>query len=457
MNLRRVVSRLLLACLLSKSAAALGAGEDFPEIALDAVPPAAQPGGAEAPADDAGPWGSWRGDVGLRLHHAQHEQLRSYAFKRSEPGITSARMSLRLEGDVPLGTAAQLHAGGRLSREFAQLDGQPYSEALLEQTYVEARNLGPWRLRFGRQLVALGLSDYFQLLDVVNPRDERILGLADLRESRLPVLATRLGYEHQRSGVELIVKHEFRSHRYGQAQSDFDPFIVLGGLEQVARWTKPALGSRPDAVLRWYSSSAWGDVHAIAGRVHDPMPALLGVENGRFVLGHERATVLGIGGNFVRGDWVVKSELARRSATRQMRSDLALQLEQPSPTLSEVRPQTDWMLGARYTGVVGFTADTELLTQVINHHDGTLADARVRHVAVLNLEWSAMHDKLRLGLLLGRWWGGGRVVRATASYDLDDRWQLNAGLMQYGGGSETSPLFPYRRNDRVIVGVTYSL
>lgn len=447
-------SCVLLLCLLTFGAGAYATEvSEFPNLPNDALLDATAPDGGKA---ELSKWGSWRGDLGFRLHYAGQDQLDSFAFKRSETGITSMRADLLLEGDMPVGDMVSARASARLSRELATADGKAFSEAKLEQAYLDFHPQGNWRLKIGRQLAPLGSSDYFQLLDVVNPRDERTMGLVDLKESRLPVFATRIGYERKRSGAELILKHEFRPHRYGQSQSDFDPFIALGGGNQVARRDAPNLWRQPDLVLHAYTSEPWGDLHAVLARMHEATPMPIGFENGGFVLAHQRSNVVGVGGNYVQGDWVLKSELSRRSATRQLRADLFGQLALPTARVSEVRPQSDWMVGVRYTGIPGFTVDAEWLTQLTGHHDASLAEPKRRQVAMMNLEWSTLHDKLRLGLLLGRWWGSGKVLRANAAYDLDDRWQISLGLIQYVGGGTESPLFPYGNNDRFTLSAKFS-
>ncbi|RZI42236.1 hypothetical protein EGT07_13530 [Herbaspirillum sp. HC18] len=399
-----------------------------------------------------------RGEVSLRMHHATRSQLENYPFKRRRPGVTSKRLSLRLESDFPVAQVAHGRISGRLSREAARLDAAPYSESLLDEAFVDFFPVGNWRLKIGRQLVALGLSEYFQVLDVATPRDQRIFGLVDLRESRLPVMAARLGFEQNRSGGELVLKHEFRSNRYGAPQSDFDPYIAFGGFNQTEPGATPNLQRRPDAILHWYSFEPWGDVHAVAADVFDSTPVPVDFENGKLKLGFQRTKVFGVGANYVKGDWVFKSELARRNAVRQLRADIAEQTASGlRPIVSEQRPMTEWMLGARYSGFSGLTVDAELLNQFIGGHSAQLADPSLQSLGVLNLMWAGYHDKLRLELLLGRWWGGSRLLRAQIGYDISDRWQVNGGYLQYIGGSSGAPLYPYRNNDRLVVNIIYSL
>ncbi len=427
---------------------------DFPDLSeeMGALPIAA---GIDPPPDNGL---SWRGFIDARSHYAVRSQTASTAFKRQQPGVTSARLLLWLESDFSMGTIADLRVTGHIAHEAADLDGETDTEALLNEGYVDFYPIGRWRLKVGRQLVALGMSDYFQPLDVVNPRDERILGLVNLRESRLPVLATRLGYQRERNGLELILKHEFRPHRYGDAQSDFDPYIGVGGFDATVGADEPNLYRDPDWVVRAYSSQSWGDLHLIAARIHDPMPIPVDMEAQRLVLGYQQTDVIGAGANYVVGDWVFKSELSRRDAVRQVRGDIAQQIADGDtrPVVSTLTPQVEWMAGARYTGISRVTISSELLAQHSSDYDSGFADPRIRHLGVFNLGWVGYHDKLQVEILYGRWWRGSHVVRTQLRYDLDDQISLNAAYIEYGGGAE-GPLDLYRDNDRLVFGLRYSL
>ncbi|MCW5256839.1 hypothetical protein D8B22_12120 [Verminephrobacter aporrectodeae subsp. tuberculatae] len=448
-----LVVRLFLLCLSGCCGFAVRAQTD-PEADFPTLPSEPAPVHRAAEKEEAGV--RWKGELGGRLQYAMKDQLKDYAFRRQSSTLSSARASLYLQGETLPGQQAQVFISGRATQEMVNGDTNRYAEGDLEQVYVDFARRGAWRLKVGRQLIALGVSDYFQVLDMVNPRDERTLGLADLKESRIPVFATRLGYEGDRSGWELIVKSEFRPHRYGRPQSDFDPFIAIGGGQQLARSEQPRLSVRPDVVLHAYSAQSWGDVHAVAGTLHDSTPMPVGYGQGGFVTAHQRSSILGVGASATRGDWVFKAELARRTRTRQMRADLAEQITRPTPVVSEIRGQTDALIGVRYTGIPGFTAGAEILGQFTQGDAGLLADPKRRQMAVINLEWSALNDTLTVGLLAGRWWDGGQLFRAMTTYDWTDHWRVGIGAILYQGGGARSPVRPYAANDRIVTTVTYS-
>jgi len=73
----------------------------------------------------------------------------------------------------------------------------------------------------GRQIVAWGEGDALSPLDVVNPRDLREPGIADLEDIRLAVLASRLGYFVGDHRFELMVIHEAE---FGLRSPPFGPY-----------------------------------------------------------------------------------------------------------------------------------------------------------------------------------------------------------------------------------------
>lgn len=444
----RWARRALVACgLCTASALAAAAPEDFPDLPGDSGPQA-------APTHPTGQ--GLRAALGWRAHYAYRTADASYPFVRRRPGWTSQRVSLRLEARTSMGPGLHAVAGARLSHEAARLDAPSGSEARAEEVFVDWQPAGRWRLKLGRQLVALGVSDYFQLQDAISPRDLRVMGAADLRESRLPVWATRVSHEGDRSATELILKHRFQANRHGPSGSDFDPAIRWGGVDRTVLAAGPRLSRHPDAALRWVASRPWGDVQAMLARVVDPAPALVGLQGERLVLGFQRGTVVGAGANHAAGSWLLKSEFSRRSAVRRARR------AGPTgpglvPLVPDTRPLSQWMVGARYTGFRGWMLDAELLTQRLHGHDASFIDPRTARAAVLNAQWTGWHDRLRLELMLAHWSGGSALLRAQASYDIDDAWQARLGVIDYRGGRPGSLLEPYRQQDRVTLGFERSL
>ena len=87
--------------------------------------------------------------------------------------------------------------------------------------------LGPLDLAIGRQIVGWGQGEAISQLDVVNPRDNREPGLADLEDLRMPVLMTRVGLFLGQHRFEVMIIHEAA---FGLRPAPLSAFSFLSGL-----------------------------------------------------------------------------------------------------------------------------------------------------------------------------------------------------------------------------------
>ncbi len=137
---------------------------------------------------------------------------------RYKRGILRAVLAGHAEVDL-----AYLVDRGRYDR--ATLDTYEW-QAINREAFV-AVSLGPAEITLGSQIVAWGEGDMVSPLDVVNPRDNREPGLADLEDLRMPVLATRVGVFPGNHRLELMVVHE---SFMGWLSPPFGPFSPLPAL-----------------------------------------------------------------------------------------------------------------------------------------------------------------------------------------------------------------------------------
>jgi len=190
--------------------------------------------------EEVGRFSLW-GELGYRLHYAPKAQLQRLGYRRQDSEITSSRTVLRLKTEGQVNDKLFLQISGRTSYDKAALDSELEQE--LDEIFIDVDTGFGTRFKFGRQLVVFGESDYFQVIDVVNPRDERELGLAELDETRLPVFSSRLSYIGRRWGTDLVLLHEFRPNRLADSGDDFDLFVPLGGFSQIIQ--NPGIVKRP--------------------------------------------------------------------------------------------------------------------------------------------------------------------------------------------------------------------
>ena len=138
---------------------------------------------------------------------AQSRQTADLALRYKKPfHLGDSRLLLRLVGE------------GLVEYDFAYLhDPERFDQATIDtyrfhvigrETYA-ALSWGPLELTFGRQIVPFGQGDILSPLDIVNPRDTREPGLAELEDIRMAVLASRVGLFSGPHRLEALVVHRF--------------------------------------------------------------------------------------------------------------------------------------------------------------------------------------------------------------------------------------------------------
>ena len=211
---------------------------------------------------------------------------------------------------------------------------ETYETRYLDGEQFVAASFGPVDVTLGRQIVAWGEGDALSPLDVVNPRDLREPGLADLDDLRLAVAATRVGWFPGAHRFELMVVHEQRFDERPPPLGEFSPFrsiistgagqMLLGDKTLRFRDTPGRYGESQNVLLRWVYKGPAVDLGLYAASVLnrqgvvvlDPValaPMLVGndaVDEIDFVLDHPRYTMLGTSGATTYDSLLVKWELA---------------------------------------------------------------------------------------------------------------------------------------------------
>ena len=118
-------------------------------------------------------------------------------------GISSLRTRLDISTDIEIGQDWRAHASGYSWLDLApRLRGRDRYPSAYLATYEEETELGEFFLQgsladnldltLGRQVVIWGRSDMFRLTDVLNPLDNRLPGLTDITDLRVPRAMLRL-------------------------------------------------------------------------------------------------------------------------------------------------------------------------------------------------------------------------------------------------------------------------
>ncbi len=402
--------------------------------------PAARP---TPPAPALPPW--LNGSLALSGHWA-YAHAAPAAGQTDYRGLTRLRAKLALQADHKFANQWRLFANGYAQHDFAyRIQGRDdYPGAVLDayetelelgELYLQGRLNDDLDLKLGRQIVVWGKSDNLRVTDVLNPLDQRELGLVDIEDLRLPVSMAKLDYYQGDWNLSLMAAPEYRGPKRPPAGAEFDPLPGAPPPEDEPDGLELALAANG-------RFSGW-DLSLYAARLYDDEAYL---SQGR--RRHARLNLTGAALNIAAGNWLYKAELAHLQGLR-------------FNGLGEREEgRTDLLLGLEYAGLDNAALSLEVANRHLPGFDQALADAgQEQHLWQLALRYQAelWHDRLHLTALASRSGEGlkGGFTRLSAGYDLRDALTLTAGLALYHA-SEAPPYDALGDNDRVFLGLEYS-
>lgn len=371
-------------------------------------------------------------------------------------GLSSLRSRLDVEADANLGREWRARASGHAWFDLAHRANGRHSyprefldayehEAEIGEFFVQGSPGENIDLTLGRQVVIWGRSDLFRVTDVLNPLDNRLPGMTDIEDLRLPVAMARLDMYAGQWSVSMIAIPERRFDKRPVLGSDFFPQQVSAPPQD---YPDDAFGSPEVAVAVTGTFPSW-DISAYAANVFDDRPHVVETDTGPR-LRHNRIWMVGAAGNFVSGNWLLKAEVACFSGLRYTNA-----AERKFSRLSA-------LVGVEYSGF----AETAIAFEAVNRHiidfDRRLAelpDDRHRNelATAFRISRSLRNDTIEfsfLALTFGPTGKNGAIQRLQAVYDWTDSVDLTAGLVLYKPGDQV----PFREigdNDRLFLTLDF--
>lgn len=350
----------------------------------------------------------------------------------------------------------------------------------IREAYLAA-SLDDFEVTLGRQIVAWGEGDGLSPLDVVNPRDNREPGLADLDDIRVPILAARLGWFKGNSRVEGMVTVESHWGFRNPPLGPFSPFPTLIEQNPIAKQADVVNKMRRDDVdfsddpdqfspdgfqylLRWVHKGEGLDLGLYAGSVVDrqgvikgfsqqELVALIGnalndeVDDIRIHMSHLRYAIFGTSGATTFGSFLVKWELAfEKSRPYNMGSF--------DQVTNERVDQVDTMIGITYSGISNTMIGIEASKATLLGNHGELMFPIDAPFLALRLQHTAMRERLKIMAVasaVGETAQYGWLARANATYDVADAMKVSIGYVTYHPTDEISPFSGLTRHDRVFL------
>jgi hypothetical protein len=438
-----------------------------------------------AEASEPSPWSlsaSLRARAGFWTSASHPSRLAS-----ARPSL-DARLSYRkdpLESGSSL--ALRLVAAGHIEYDFAYLvNRDAYDQATLD-TYewqfigremFAALRVADFELSVGRQIANWGEGEALSVLDVVNPRDLREPGLADIADLRLAVLMTRASLSIARHKLEFLIVHEPYFGLVPPPLGVFSPLRALllespqfanalAGHDVSYRQIPAHVAWEPQATqyhARWSVSGEGFDLALQAASLLDglgvpvlPEPQAFARQNIALPLIHPRYELLGQSGAVPIGAFLLRWE----GALEWQRPLTVRRLDTPVLDLSAERhTRITGLLGLTYFASGTTTAALEVTQSYVFDAPEHRSGAQVASLwpvekpqFALRLDYRFFRERAYLSALLlviGLKFDS-VMARAELGYAINDAWKAALGGIVYAPGSEFGPFYGFVGNDQIFI------
>jgi uncharacterized protein DUF1302 len=407
----------------------------------------------EVAPDDAAPERIWdlsgSAEISGSVNTRSHESDTGTDYS----GLQRLRGRLNLQLDVDLLEAWQLRleGWGFYDPAYAINGRSDYTKAVLRdyeldgdvgEAWVAGEPLENLDLKIGRQVVIWGRSETLRVLDVLNPLDNREPARVDLEDLRRPLSMLRADAYAGGWSATAIAIPEIRFDRKPVVGSDFFPGVFELREEKPQHFEDTELAGAINGIF-----SGW-DVSFHGAWFWNDQPRLAGFgPSARLV--HDRLWMLGSGGNYTLGSWLVKVEVAYLDGLDFFGTDS--------------KSRVDALLGVEYYGIADTTFVVEALDRHLFDYESALRRAPsftredTTEIA-LRLTRNFWNDRLHVtgvAVLLGWDARDGAIARVDVDYDVLDALVVGVGFLLYEKG-ELPPLRGWADNDRLLFQLKWS-
>jgi hypothetical protein len=321
------------------------------------------------------------------------------------------------------------------------------SEAELREFYINGSLTPDLDVKVGRQIAVWGFADFIRVVDVLNPLDNRVPGVVNVEDIRLPTTMARADYYFGDWRFTGIFVPEILFTKEPVFNSDFAPPIPPTKPEMILEDFKDF-----EYGLELKKTFSGGDIAFYWSEFYDD----LAVDSGgtSATLNHSAIDMAGFAINYVYEDWIFKAETAFLEGFQF--------LNLPA---GHTRSRLDTMLGFEYFGFKDTTLTLEIVNRHINNFETGLE--KPNDFALENLTQylfyytrDFMNDRLHFDALVSPFSGDGSyqgiIQRYSVAYDLYDDLTAQLGWIGYSSGKDYILTEIYQDNDRFYFEAKYS-
>ncbi len=371
-------------------------------------------------------------------------------------GLSQLRTTVKLEVPVTLSDDWKALINTQIFYDFSYLakDRENFSdgvldlyesEAELREFYINGALTPDLDVKIGRQIAVWGFADFIRITDVLNPLDNRVPGVVNVEDIRLPTTMARADYYFGDWRLSGIFIPEILFTKEPVFNSDFAPPFAP---------TKPEMDLEDfkdfEYGLELKKTFSGGDIAFYWSEFYDE----LAVDSGGGTLNHSSIDMAGLAINYVYGDWIFKGEAAFLEG-----------FQFSNLPASHTRSRLDTMLGFEYFGFQDTTITLEIVNRHINNFEPTLE--RPNDFALENLTQylfyytrDLLNDRLHADVLVSPFSGDGSyqglIQRYSVAYDLYDDITAQLGWIGYSSGKDYILTEIYQDNDRFYFEAKYS-
>lgn len=382
-------------------------------------------------------------------------------------GINQAQSSLYLQLDGKLSDAWRVRISGDAfydaiydirSNDYRQEILDDYRTQLrLDETYLQGRLTPQLDLKAGRQIVVWGKSDNIRITDVINPLDNRLPGMTDIKDLRLSVGMVKADYYSGAWNYSLMLIPENRVMNEATPRGEFfpvdevftgapNPFLSLE--TPSTSWENMQYAFAANGIFSGWDLSFYA-ADVLDQKWHfDKVQGSVPIENIKRVV--SKVKMLGSAVNIVSGSWLFKAEAAFLDGVKYN-------------TTADAKERLDLLGGVEYRGIKDTLLSFEIANRHIFSYEPQMA-AQADFVdknevqSALRLSRTFMNERLSLSGLVTMFGAKGEYggfARVWAEYEIMDALSANVGIVDYIGG-ERPMMEAIKNNDRLFADIRYS-
>ena len=320
------------------------------------------------------------------------------------------------------------------------------TELEFDDVYLAGSLTSSLDIKTGRQVVVWGKSDDIRVTDILNPLDNRVPGMVDIKNRRLPVTMTKLDYYTGDWNLSGIMIHEARFGLNPVYNGDFFPGDQpLPPVKEIDF----SLDNQQYGLALNGIFSGW-DLSLYSAWVFDARAHIEQDINGSFYRDHSRIFMGGLTTNIALGNWLLKAEGAWLDGL------------EFATVPDEDFARLDLMAGVEYMGF----SETVLTLEVVNRRlmdfderlrasPDTAQEDVMQTVAKYVRDFR--NDTIQFKMLVSIFGGHGEdgaFERFQLDYDLTDSITLSGGVVFYQSADQGA-LSVIEDNDRAFFEFNY--